>query len=526
MSGLQRMLRVARHCASSGEKAQDALGLESVRDAGRRRVLAAGLSTGVAACALSPLAALAKRGPLSGDDGVAIVGAGLAGLACADALAAKGIVVSMYEAAGRVGGRCYSARGVFPGQVVERGGELIDTTHTTMRGYANAFGLALEDVGKSPGELFYHFDGRNWPESQVVDEFRAFTASIRDDLRRLGYPTADSYSAFDRSLDVMSLDDYLVARGAGALLRQVIGVAYTIEYGLSARELSAIAFLRFIHSDRRSKFAPFGVFSDERFHVVDGNDRIVDGLAGRLLSAPALAHRLVAVAKRASGRIVLTFDTPAETVQREHDAVVITLPFPVLRHVHLDPSLELPPWKRQAIDQAALGANSKLMVGFTQPYWYTQHGSNGAGYSDLPALQSTWETNPIRADETRAVLTDYTGDALARSLDPRRPAADAERFLADLERALPGAQAYARRDSRGAPLAICENWSLNPLYLGAYTANRPGYFTTIADNEAKPIGNLFFAGEHTSSFYEWQGFMEGAALSGRRAATEVQSLLR
>jgi monoamine oxidase len=56
---------------------------------------------------------------------------------------------------------------------------------------------------------------------------------------------------------------------------------------------------------------------------------------------------------------------------------------------------------------------------------------------------------------------------------------------------------------------------------GSYTCNHPGYFTTIADNEAKPVGNLYFAGEHTSSFYEFQGFMEGAALSGIRAAREI-----
>ena len=55
--------------------------------------------------------------------------------------------------------------------------------------------------------------------------------------------------------------------------------------------------------------------------------------------------------------------------------------------------------------------------------------------------------------------------------------------------------------------------------------NQPGYFTTIADNEQKPVENLFFAGEHTSSFYEWQGFMEGAVVSGLRAADEVLATL-
>ena len=44
--------------------------------------------------------------------------------------------------------------------------------------------------------------------------------------------------------------------------------------------------------------------------------------------------------------------------------------------------------------------------------------------------------------------------------------------------------------------------------------------------EGKAIGNLLFGGEHTSSFYEWQGFMEGAALSGLRTAGEVLALAK
>lgn len=60
-----------------------------------------------------------------------------------------------------------------------------------------------------------------------------------------------------------------------------------------------------------------------------------------------------------------------------------------------------------------------------------------------------------------------------------------------------------------------------PFIKGSYVSNHPSYFTTIAGNEATPVDNLFFAGEHTDSFYEWQGFMEGAANSGIRAAQEI-----
>jgi hypothetical protein len=34
-------------------------------------------------------------------------------------------------------------------------------------------------------------------------------------------------------------------------------------------------------------------------------------------------------------------------------------------------------------------------------------------------------------------------------------------------------------------------------------------------------GNLFLTGEHTNSFYEWQGLIEGAALSGIQASQEI-----
>lgn len=47
-----------------------------------------------------------------------------------------------------------------------------------------------------------------------------------------------------------------------------------------------------------------------------------------------------------------------------------------------------------------------------------------------------------------------------------------------------------------------------------YTCYLPGQFTTIAGLEGRPARNVYFAGEHANSFYEAQGFMEGAALSG------------
>jgi Flavin containing amine oxidoreductase len=77
------------------------------------------------------------------------------------------------------------------------------------------------------------------------------------DLRRLGQPTASAFTDADRDLDFTSLAEYLDTRGASPLLRAVVDVAYTTEYGLEIDQQSCLNFLLFIHADRPSKFHPF-----------------------------------------------------------------------------------------------------------------------------------------------------------------------------------------------------------------------------------------------------------------------------
>ncbi len=453
---------------------------------------------------------------------VAIVGAGLAGLTCADQLQAKGLTPTVYEAASRPGGRCWSLSGFFPSQVAERGGEFIDTGHKTMIAYARRFGLPLEDVNKEPGDIRYYFRGQVYPETQVVAEYRAFVDAMRDDLRQLsGEVTALSKTPADEAFDRISLAQYLDSRDAGPLIKAVIREAYLAEYGLEAEDQSCLNFLFFIHADRRSKFTPFGVFSDERYHVVNGNEGIVAGLAAGLQSPIQLDCRLLAASRTAAGRIALTFRQGSRTVTYHHDAAVLTLPFTVLRTVHLDASLALPTAKRAAIEQLGYGNNAKMMLGFNSRPWATVHQSNGASYSDLTNHQASWETNPVNASVSRGVITDYSGGDRGAGLRPSQVQAEAQSFLTDFDRVYPGAMGAASRNQRGELLVHLEHWPSNPLSRGSYTCYRPGQFTTIAGYEATPVNNLFFAGEHTDSFYSWQGFMEGACLSGIAAASAI-----
>ena len=529
---LRRVAEVARWCDARGVSSAEGvqrLQAEAERAATRRELLRAGARGAVAlgaASLLGPTRALAAP-PGAAQPEVVIVGGGLAGLSCAYELQRRGIVATIYEGSDRTGGRQWSMGGAFggpvqfPGQVVERGGELIDTLHTTIRGYCTEFGLGLERVDDQPGEAFYWVNGQRYPESVVVDEYRAFVPAMQADLRTLGEPTADSWTEADRALDLTNLAQYLDSRGAGSVIRGVVESAYVGEYGREIAQQSCLSFLMFVHADRRSKYRPFGIYSNERYHVVDGNEGVAKGLRDRLQGAVLQNHRLVKVLREATGRLVLSFKEGNKTVTRRCDAVVLAIPFSTLRLVELDPSLALPAWKRYAIDNLVYGTNAKTMIGFDGRPWQAA-GSNGAVYATgLRDVQVVWETNPTRASASRGVLTDYSGGLRGASLDPRRVQRQAQDFLAGLEWVIPGVTGGASRLAGGDLRAHLEHWPSLPLALGSYTCNHPGYFTTIANNEGKPVGNVFFAGEHANSFYEWQGFMEGAALSGVATAAEI-----
>ncbi|MBX3190193.1 MAG: FAD-dependent oxidoreductase [Labilithrix sp.] len=507
------------------------------RTIGRRSVLQ---GIGLAAATLAtPRVLGACAAPVEGDDDpiaqtraslrkinadVGIVGAGIAGLACAYELTRAGVKATIHEGNTRVGGRIWTMGGSFAGpvdwlgQVIERGGELIDNGHKTMIGYARELKLSLEDVTKPKRDAFYYFGGEKIPESRMVDEYRVLVDAMRADLRTINSPTADSFTPADQLLDRMSFAEWLERREAPPHIRALLSVAYTIEYGVPVDRMSALAFLLFAKASRQSKLRLFGNWSDERYHVIGGNQQIPVGLAAKLPGQLRFGRKLVAAKKLSDGRIELTFVEGGRTVTATHDAVVLTVPFHLLREVDFHASLAIPAWKKHAIQNTVYGDNAKLMLGFNGRPWIEQGGS-GATYSDLPTLHTTWETNPALGNDARGVITHYTGAALARSQTNFQR--DGGRFLDDFDRIIPGAKARARRDKSGKPIGHLEAWTSSPWTKGAYTANAPGYFTTIAGNEGKPIGNLYFAGETTDSFYDYQGFMEGGALSGLRAAGEI-----
>lgn len=509
---VSRALRVAQYCEQRGIATR--AGLERLAQARPTRREFLGMAA--AGLALAPLGARAAAG--GGGPRVAIVGGGLAGLACADQLQRNGLVARLYDANGRLGGRCFSNRSLVPGMACENGGELIDTGHKTMLAYANEFGLAREAIAHKVGEERFWFFGQPWTEEQVVDEFRAVVAQMQPDLRAIsGAASFQSSTEADRSYDRIDLASYLASRCSGyPLVEAVLNEAYVAEYGLETSRQSALNFLGFMRLNKQSKFEPFGV-SDERFHLVNGNDGIVQGIASRLAGPVLTGARLTRLGRNAAGEYLMYFN--GSSVPESADVVVLAIPFSVLRGVQLDASLGLSADKRRAIDTLGYGTNAKTMIAFNGRPWSTLYAASGGSYSDLANHQNTWESNRANAT-TRGIITDYASGDRGAALRGNRVQQQVDAFLADFERVFPGIRAAAARQGN-AYVAHLEHWPSNPLAQGSYTCYLPGQFTTVEGLTGEAAGLLKFAGEHADSFYSWQGYMEGACLSGLRAAGEV-----
>jgi monoamine oxidase len=234
------------------------------------------------------------------------------------------------------------------------------------------------------------------------------------------------------------------------------------------------------------------------WRVAGGNQRLADGLAGRLGAALWLRSPARAIEHDAFGVRVLTHDGEVRA-----DAVIVAVPMAVLRELPFSPAL--PDRYAGAWRRAGIAHNAKLHMPLTapaaasavqstdEPFW-TWTATDGSGEVQ-PVLHAFAGTRPGLAD-----LGVATGPATwASKIAALRPELDLD---------LGG--------------ALLTTWNDDPWAGESYSA----LTTSVARGDdqliADPFERVHFAGEHTAG--DLAGLMEGALRSGIRAADEVLAL--
>ena len=267
---------------------------------------------GAGAVGLAALGRLTPAARAAASPRIVVVGAGLAGLTCAYRLRRAGYVCQVFDASGRVGGRCWTIRGAFAdGQIAEHGGELIDQGHNAIRNLSQELHLELDNLLRAEvngTEMRASFDGALYTQAEITDDLKRVWQTIHEDVSAAGYPTLfDSSTQRGRELDRLSIVDWIeesVPDGMRSRLGRLLDVAYTIEYGADSSEQSALNLLYLLGFAGPGQLRIFGK-SNEKYHVRGGNDQIPARLAEALAGQITTGAELVAVRADRGGAYTL-----------------------------------------------------------------------------------------------------------------------------------------------------------------------------------------------------------------------------
>ena len=436
---------------------------------------------------------------------VIVAGAGLAGLTAAYDLAAMGADVTVVDARERVGGRVWTIHeGFADRQHAEAGGDMIESEQKTIRELASSldlkltrilrggFGYARVDAQGRP-RLLKRTIGRGW--DRLSSALEPWTTSYKLTEQRWDSPIAADIArrSVAQWLDEGGADEELRATAAG--LRGF--------FLADPEELSLIALVdQFSNSDQPGPF--------EMYRIVGGNGRLPAALAAKLGARVRLGTELVAVSVRGQ-HVHATVKHQRTSATMTSDYLVLALPASVLRRVPIVPAL--PAMQHQAIASLQYGRATKTLLQFDRRFWRAP-GTPRAFGSPLP-FGALWEGNEEQAGKP-GIMTLLAGGAASDATQAVVVSEGIEKFASSLSWIGNGpARLLASRQVV---------WEADPLARGGYAFFGPTFNPSWRDWLARPHGRLFFAGEHTS--VRWQGYMNGAVETGRRAALEVRSTVQ
>ncbi len=442
---------------------------------------------------------------------IAIVGAGIAGLSAGYHLHRKGIKTTIFEADKRVGGRMKSAK-IFGGGnlTTEIGAEFIDTNNADMIYLAQRLGLWDNriDVTKDTygiKEVFF-LDGQNRTMKEVVAELLPIIKQMVTDRNALG----DNYdTSHAKILDNQSLMEYVENMPISRWMKNGLYSIYLGEQGLESYDLSSINLLEVLDVDRKRTDVKFFGDSDERFKITGGNQQIPEKLAEILQQQIRLQHSLISIKEHLNNSLTLTFDNNGKTFEERFDAVIMCIPFTILRGVNFN--MALPSSKQLVINELAYGSNTKFILEFDERIWRQ---SNYQGYLFNNDIHNGWDSSHEQThNKGIGTFTVFLGGEAAKKAEKNNINAMNTQYVNILENVFKGSRTHFTGKSELA------NWTQNPYVKSSYSSFGVGQYTTLSGRAVESVRNLHFAGEHCSA--DFWGFMNGGAETGRLAAQKI-----
>lgn len=432
---------------------------------------------------------------------VIVAGAGLAGLTAARDLESRGAAVTVVEARNRVGGRVWTVREPFAArQHAEAGADLIEEEQEALRGLAGELGLEPVRILRE-GFRFYGVDARGRRRIHSgPGAFEILPKLLRAEIRDFKISEQRWDSAIAGRLARTSVAEWLASAHVPPHLRAAAR-AFRGFFLADPEDLSVLVLVE--------QFASSGTPGQGRiYRIPEGNDRLATTIARKLRGRVLLQAIVRRVAQTGTGVTVAIEDGGGERAELSAQYVVCTLPASTLRDVVFEPAL--PSAQRDAISHLGYGPATRLLLQFETRFW-KQRGRPVAFGSDLP-IGAVWDGNE-QQQRSPGVLSFLAGGQASKELqdvlraDGDHGVVDRLRWLGDPGRVI-------------ASKAVV--WEDDPWARGGYAYFDPAFNPLWREWLARPAGRVVFAGEHTS--IRWQGYMNGAVETGRRAAAEIAAL--
>jgi monoamine oxidase len=236
------------------------------------------------------------------------------------------------------------------------------------------------------------------------------------------------------------------------------------------------------------------------YKMEGGNSRLIEKLVAAVGVASVRTGMVVKRIRQRGGRVIVT----ANGTDFVADACICTVPARTLDKIEFDPPL--PTTQKAAAEKLQYARIIKNSVLFRERFWGPENFSLVSDVTSHYYFHST-KDQPGKQGIFCSYAVGEKADVLA-SQNNRRRTEIITRDLVPLEKRAPelalDIQSYA--------------WQRDKYTQGAYAFYRPGQWFSLRPILGRPHGKVLFAGEHLA---EWQGFMEGAVVTGEAAAAEL-----